>query len=247
MPRSWYDYGDPSTLLSGKQVSNVELIQVLTGVQLLDGIGLTKYFDIFSSGWCGWRPNTVGAGLTPYLYDLGLIARVPSYKSGFEVILDAGNTAGAKSYINKDGNFGSHSTVGIEVGFVLEQFSGNVEVAIDYHRKGSNPKFAQVKINTSTKQMQIKVNGIDTAIDSIVLPVSLVGLHSQVKLVADFENGIYKRVLWNEQRYDLQNYQLSNGTAYSEGEASLIVAHESIGAGTKPLTVGYVRVTIDEP
>ena len=247
MPRSWFDFGNVESLISGKQINNIELLQVLTGITLLDNLGQTKYYDFFTNGFGGWSTASSGAGTAPYLYDLGLVSAELPYHTGLNVLMNPGVVANDLSYFSKSVFLGKQTKVGLEVGYKMYANSPNLYIRKQYNPENYPAKEMNILVKHDTSELYVLSQSGNYVVYNFQKPVGITGVNTQIKVVGDYETGFYRKLLFNDNVFDVSAYDMLNLVGVPEGHCGEQLQAKSYGAGTGQIIVGYVRSTVDEP
>lgn len=224
------------------QVSDVAHVNnMLWGFSPIDGKGRVLYLDTFNNGLSGWRKDSSGAALDPYV-------SIPSdyaFSPPAVCLLDCGVTSGHRSFLYRDIFAGKSERLGFEIGF---KFTNSIIPQIELSYKlvagtayGASLGFSQ------TNGFYIEKTASFTK-EYFYNPGSFSGgLLMQIKLVADFAAGKYVRAYIGDQDFDLSAFTLTAPSVSYAGYLAATIWNESKGAGATALALGYALITKDEP
>lgn len=199
------------------------------------------WFDDFSGQFPGWTRTALGpaAGIA--------ISPEWALTGGYSIGLTSSTTAGLATYILRRLAYPVLSRIGLEVAFTLNPDHDYLEFDLALF-DGVNRDYTSVildYVNTRLRYLDVAGNP-QTIVDGLNLSTDPGHFHI-IKMVVDFVNNWYVRVIFNNVSYDL------TGTLYNiAGWAPSPHLRVTIGAysqaATNPTTyIDRVIVTQDEP
>lgn len=213
----------------------------LNSMVTYDRRGELVWMDSFSHGLSTWIQSSSGLGAAISL-NTSYAFRWP-----YTAHLIAGTTL--TKYAKLEKYFGSQiiSVGGLEVCFGLDENFDYVEFRFSIE-KGENAPTATIRIYLVANQITAIISeGVEINIGTY--PFSLVTTppyYNLLKLVADFDNSTYVRLLINDQQFDLSAYSL-----YDPGAGGLPISVQLNLKGTASVNasmyLAHVILTANEP
>lgn len=248
MPRGGPDGGIDSSLAYASQITDLAYISnVLWGFSPIDAQGRIIHLDTFNNGLAGWAPVTTGAGAAPSITS-GFSGEVYSPPNG--VKFSPGVVANDISMLIRQYYLGQTFHLGLEAGFSFKDTVPQWTFVIDYKPIGRTAYTAQLYYNRSVNMWRLLTgSGAGTGYDlGVQMNIASTNLRlMQVKVVADWETGKYKRVYIGDQVIDVSNVTMYLSTLTVEGYLAEVVRTLSYGAGSTYGVLGYALLTKDEP
>ena len=243
MARGQPDWQVPDYDLSGVQVDVADTADRILGFSRSDTRGRVHYLDTFSDGIDGYILGITGAAATP-------VPKVATRYGGpgpVHIELDAGDVLSDVSTMQRKFWLGSAKRLGIELCVTFDQDSGDFDTTLSFDRVGGNADAAILRWSRAARQWQVwnatafvsVVGGPDVSTDPMFFLT--------VKLVYDYEAGIYKRLLLGEIQYSLESIGIGVGPDAETGGAYVQLVSRSAGAGKGVARVHYLIFTKDEP
>lgn len=113
---------------------------------------------------------------------------------------------------------------------------------------GSERMQARIKITLSGLLLQYRDSaGNEQTIATIDNPVYTYHTFHWIKLVADYENGVYTRVIYDDIEYDLSDYDLYVAAAADVPQSRPYITVRGRSGENDKILVSAVILTIDEP
>lgn len=113
---------------------------------------------------------------------------------------------------------------------------------------GSTRYLAQFKLDLIFDRITVRTDtSSDQKIDDLNDPVSAYGYHHNIKLVADFENNTYIRLLYDQTEYDLSAYNLYEENAVDVAQHRMNIYHHSSAGDNDVAYVDRVILSANEP
>jgi len=240
MPRGLPDYYNPDTLVSQRLANVEELLTLMRGVASIDNRGRTFYYSNFGEGIRSWRLKNFFDGSLPVCSALQAEVDPASME------MDAGTLSGSgENYAEKRFRIHDLKKAGLE--FSLAHYNDSAKVAgILAYDNGTN--YVQGRIDIDQVAKTVEIYDDDTPVTVVTLPASYAQIDwLPVKVVFDFENGIYLRLLVGLRQYDLTKYSLSLGGTVQEGVFITHIKGIAVDDGDNIAYIGHVAITVDEP
>lgn len=218
-----------------------ELAARLRSVVTHNREGTVVYIETFESGMSPWQTTEAGTGAE-------IIVSNANYRSsGYSCKMTGGSDGAHGAQMFRRFPYPALGRYGLE-------FSALLDTDLQYLiwmlqlRDGTTEYQFQVTYNPATEELIVREagGGYTTAATGVVLDTGS-GLFHTLKLVADFANGTYLRLIVNETEYDLSDY-----TAYSFANATnphiLVTITMYSNVGTNAVVyVDDLIVTRNEP
>ncbi len=247
MPRSGYDFENTQSQLGASTIDPVEQTYLQTGISLLDGLGRSIYFETFRDGIVCWEAVPSAGASPPILYHEGANAVFDGYKPGFNCFLRPGLTLDAFSRLDRRDYIGSQVKLGLEVGVRLKLNSPRVNIILYADRIGSAEYRMEFYMDVANQTLSVRTGGNLQQVGTFIKPSGSTGTNTQIKIVGDFENGLYRKLLVNEDAFDIDTIPMDVTAVADEGISYTQIKAISKGATSNSLNVGYIRLTKDEP
>jgi hypothetical protein len=240
MPRGLPDYYNPDTLVSQRLANVEEVVTAIQGIANLDNRGTTLSFEHFAEGISGWNTLKTGDGV------LAVVSTAEALIEPVCMLLNGGSdSGGGTTTAQKRINVRGIAKVGFEFSFHYRRVAAKLTAGFGYSN-GVTWYHGSVIIDRSAKVIQITDDLTPTTI--VTLPTSpIAGDWLIVKLVIDFENAAYVRLLVGQTQFDISEYALYDTADANAGflrAQFLADAKDDSGAYAY---IGHVAITIDEP
>jgi len=240
MARGLADYYNPETELGQRIVDLTSVMTAITGIAPLDGRGRIVYFDTFKNGLAAYEVNKWFDAELPAV--VNTTAEIPPACIKFNpgTFTGDGTTLLALNrYI--------YGMTHCGVDFSIAHTNSQQVLELNFlSRPGDKYYCAALQYNMSDNTLAIETNEGWITIDTLK---EMIGLYAfkPFKLVADFENGYYKRLFAAYRFYDLSDYKLYQ--AEEDGQGVFIVRFISVPLADDPaaLYLGHIILTTDEP
>lgn len=240
MPRGLPDYYNPDTLVSQRLANVEDIVTILQGVANLDNRGRILSFEHFAEGVAGWNTIITGNGVAAVACTAeALIAPACLW-------LNAGtDSGGGTSAAQKRVNVREIKKAGFEFSFHYRTISAQLDAGFGYN-KAATWLHGTVRIDRDAKAVQIKD---DAAFKTVVtLPTApLAGEWLTIKLVIDFENEAYDRLLVGQTQFDISEYALADSAATDDGFLRAQLYTNPFDDNNNYAYIGHAALTIDEP
>jgi hypothetical protein len=176
----------------------------------LERRGETVYLEDFSLGIKQWATGFNGTGGKVSLDATEYIT------SGFSCLLTAGSDGAKYAQITKRFPYMGISKVGAEIRFLHDLNLDYIYFILELH-DGTKRSTVYMKYHYATEIIEINVptTGWVTVLSNVDAPYP--GVYFSIfKVVADFANGLYQRVYFNNYSADLTDYALNTGLSASD-------------------------------
>lgn len=243
MPRGGPDWDSPDYGIAVASIDLSEIADRLIGFARVDSRGRIHIHDTFAEGLGNWHAIAVPSGIAPVV-EVGVTPFVAGNK---HVKFDTGTVLDGGSVLKLEGWLGGTKRLGLEAGLFFNDSAPDYQMDMSYRPSGGSGWFAGLKYLHVTQKFAINVGGVYTPVTGL-LPLNFSnGGVVPVKLVGDFENGKYVRLLVGEIQYNLDSYSLYPFASMEEGSLTVDVAAFSTGDTRHVGRCKYVVFTKDEP
>lgn len=240
MPRGLPDYYNPDTLVSQRLANVEEIVTILQGIANLDNRGRTLYYTHFDEGVNGWYKAKSGDGVVPVATINEAEIEPASFKMDAGTDGGNGTTTTEKSFLVQE-----IKVAGLEFSLAHRANSAEVTIVFSYDN-GTIRLYGQLVYDPNATTLYIMDNSTPVAV------VDLPGAISptdwlQIKLVVDFENQEYVRLLVGLDQIDISGYSLPTMPTVLPGILFARFETDAQGDTGDIAYVGHVAITIDEP
>lgn len=237
------DYNNPEYTFFSVDTPNSDLFAERLGFSRLDNRGRILYMDDFRNGLIKWDLSSDSGGINPTHYFIN--GKSIGYYGA--VKLDPiGN--GGLSILTKKLLLPVSKRVGYEIGVYPVSNFGAMTLSFQHCFSTGAGKDAVLVIEQQTGKVKIDAVG---GMQTIVIPANVsyfVDRWIAVKLVADFELGIFTRLMLGNTQYDLSAYSMNGGFTGQSGASFFELGCSGIDATYKEeIYLGYVIISGDEP
>lgn len=200
--RDWYQYRRNSSTYPVGDLA--ELAARLGSPSTFDRGGDILWLDDFEHGLRGWLTGTLGAGASV------AISPVSAKFGGYSVRMVGGSDGIRQARIQRNIAYPFPSIIAIEVSFTLDPHVDYVQASL-YLYDGATQKRAVIRYNYVAQEIRYRDenNVVQTLATNINLTVDTPIYHT-IKLVADFPNTRYHRLVLDNHHYDLTHLPLNN-------------------------------------
>ena len=240
MPRGLPDYYNPDTLVSQRLANVEEVVTAVQGLANLDNRGTTLSFEHFAEGLSGWNTLKTGNGV------LAVASTAEALIEPACMLLNSGtDSGGGTTTAQKRLNVRDVKKAGFEFSFHYRTIAAKLSAGFGYSN-GTKWYHGSVIIDRSAKVIQITDDLTPTTIVS--LPTApLAGDWLIVKLVIDFENAAYVRLLVGQTQFDISEYALYDTADANAGFLRAQFVTDAFDDSSNYAYIGHVAITIDEP
>ncbi len=241
MPRGLPDYHNPDTLISQRLANVEEIVSQQRGFASVDNRGRTLLFDRFDVAGSAWIVAKQGDGVNPDLSTTTCYVRPNSVK------MDAGTLTGVGfSWMVKRVLLGATARLGLETAVVSDTLACPYYIAIIYNL-GGDETIAELFFVPSSGALSIKTGGSFVSVGNVGFNAGAAVAWIPLKLVADFENDIYLRLIVGQEEIDLSAYPLNTSDESEPGLAEFRLRAQADDDVTNNAYYGYAIITVDEP
>lgn len=241
MPRGLPDYYNPDTLISQRLANVEEIVTQQRGLASVDNRGRTLLFDRFDVAGAAWISAKAGDASYPDLSTTTCYVRPTS------VLMAAGTQTGSGvSYMVKRVLFGATTRLGLETAIVFDTSACTYLITIVYNLDGDET-IAALKILPPSGDIQIQTGGSFVSVANVGWNADAAVAWIPLKLVADFENDAYLRLIVGQEEIDLSAYPLNTSAVAEPGLAEFTLAGIADDDDTNNAYYGYAIITVDEP
>jgi hypothetical protein len=243
MTRGGPDWGVADYQIAGIQVDLASIADRIRGFGLIDQRGRVQTIDTFDNGLDGWQAYSSGSGSDPVVKSMQQYA----YAGPCQVVFDAGLVAGGVAGIQKLLHLGEAARIGLEIGLYWTGSEGNLAFSIIYNAQSGSAWLMQLEYNSATNVFNVvSTGGVRVAVsDADAQLANNLGFLS-LKLVADFETGMYERFMYGEVQRSIETTPMF-ATATVEGLATVGVQVTVSAAANGSMVMTYGALTKDEP
>lgn len=241
MARGGPDWESPSYQLSGVQVDAADTADRLLGFARVDTRGRVFYLETFKDGLTGWSANTAGTATAPQ----AKVEAQRGFAGPVAIHLLPGATVGDSSFMTRAGYLGAAKRVGVEICLTLTGSDTDVLINLSYIRNDGVTYAIYLWYDTSAAQWYVRDNSnVDHALslETSVLQTPFF----IIKIVGDFETGLYDRVLAGEIQYNISDVTLHGAGTADEGKFVAGIHATSDGGSSSGLYLHYIIFTKDE-
>lgn len=243
MARGQPDYDNPDLTIAVNKTDTGFLFPSLNGFSQVDSRGRIIWFDDFRDGIIRWVAENDAGGNSPYWYYQTPISYSPHGSILFDPVV-----SGGISTLRMESVLEFSNIMGIEASLYLPTNYATVDIYFQVAKADGTTKAAQVQITASTALVKIIHSGGTT---TIVTPSNAGYMKNRwvvIKLVADFNNAVYKRLFVGNSLFDISAYSMAAGVAGFKGNLMLEVdVTAPDGTNKQPAYLGSVILTGDEP
>lgn len=171
-----------------------------------DRRGDVLWYDTFDRGVGAWHEDTLGNdGTVRVTADLPLIG-------GFACKLSSPSVGNVYIGMTRYLNPAVVNKWGVELAVAFTSIFDNFIISLDY-MDGADAWYSAIKIDHDDAEVLYRTGATSYVklCDIEIIPVATVMYH-RFKLVADFANGNYQRILVNQNEYDVSTVSLHTGT-----------------------------------
>lgn len=240
MARGHPDYGEPGYKTAGVNLDIGALLVALKGIGSVDGLGRIWFMDTFGEGLTAWNLNKSGNGSLPVASTLE--SEVPPAS----MYLDASATTTHTSLANKFLHIGGEDVIGFEVGILYSNTVPTITLQ-SYYDDGTFTHTAIMQIQVSTGLIVIYDEAFDPVTVGNIPATPAAETWLPVKMVIDYENGVYKRAIFGGTIYQLGQGLYVEEAGETQGTLQFQIAATSGGAANRAFYCGHAILTRDEP
>lgn len=218
-----------------------ELAARLGSIVTYDRRGEVIWLDDISKGVAPYYQTLNGTGSEVYTHNEN------SLFSGFTMRLVAGSDGGKLANISKDFSPMVLSKIGIEVGVSFPTDFDRFSVIITRY-DGSHYHTALIQLDEVNDDIEIwKDDGTWEVIQSSISFTTSTTIYKRIKLVADMENLVYTRLLFDDLIFDLSSYGIRASVSAANPFHRINLSLVGRAANNDYCDVGYVIITDNEP
>ena len=241
MPRGLPDYYNPDTIVSQRLANVEEVVTAVRKIGNIDNRGRTLFFDNFNSNLSGWVLGTDGDGAA------GVISTAQAFIPPASALLDTGTLGGeGESSMLKRVQLGASALLGFETSFWYQEDAPWFRMEVRYDLAGDE-FFARLEVRPASGEVRIHSSAGSTIIGDVGFVASGEGAWLPLKLVADFANGEYSRVLVGQEQIDVSAYAILSSVLALPGRAEFKLHCLAANAVTNDAYIGHAAGTVDEP
>ena len=218
-----------------------ELAARLGSIATFDRAGRIVWLDDFSKGLGSWITVTNGTGA-----DVSLVTTYPEFPP-FCVLMTGGADDQRLALLIQYFAPQELSKLGTELsaGFYSDW---DVFSIIMYRFDGTTRYEASVRLDYGNSRVDIKDhNGVWQKIADLPNLRQGNGCYHKIKLVADFENNVYHRLVLNQRGYKITEYAMQESASGQGEHFQLHVSHVSRAGWNDAVRVDGVVITQNEP
>ena len=197
--------------------------------------------DDMSHGLGVYKADTYGTGaMVRTSTIIGLV-------SGYALEMVGGSDAERLAKVVRSFPRADLGKTGLEIGFCMISFNDNFRIKLARY-DGSNQHIGQLRVYAETGALTIlDAGGTDQTIATLGHLDNPYNIYHVVKLVCDFNNDRYVRLLFNEHKYDLSDYGLNVAVAPDIPQHRMDLFQYSRAGYNDMLDIGYIVLTGNEP
>jgi len=241
MPRGLPDYYNPDTLVSQRLANVEEVVTALRGAASIDNRGRTLFLDDFNENLAGWAADVDGDGA------YAVISTAQSFVPPASALLDAGTSGeGGETWLMKHVHLGASALLGLEVFCWYHEDAPQYWISIHYDLSGDG-YLARLAIKPSNGDIRIYTPAGFVTVGNVGYNAGSEGVWLPIKIVGDFANGAYTRVLTGQEQIDISAYSLRTSYESLPGRATYKILGFAENAVTNLAYVGHAAGTVDEP
>ncbi len=241
MPRGLPDYYNPDTLISQRLANVEEIVTQQRGFASLDNRGRTLFFDRFEVAGGAWISANSGDASNPDLDGNICYVRPTS------IVMAAGTLTGVGvSWMIKRFLLGATSRLGIETALGYRTGACTYHVSITYNLDGEET-LAELRVLDGSGDISIYTGGAFVSVGNVGFNAGATLCWLPVKLVADYANDIYLRLVVGQEEIDLSDYALDTSSVAEAGLAEITLKCVADDDVANSGHYGYAIITVDEP
>jgi hypothetical protein len=235
----YYKYLPNSVRLSLQDMG--ELAARMGSVVTYDRRGEVVWFDKFGSGLSPYRTFTIGGGGSVTMR----VDRVSYGNYSCVLIANAGSSSG--SGIKRGFSFTRNDVCGCEMSISPDTSNSKIRLTIKDYYNGSGKQF-WVELDLLALTYGITLDGVTTTVlGSISNLVNAEQIFTLVKLVVDFENNKYVRLLIDRDEVDISQYSGSTFATVFPNSSQLLIQITNQASAFADTFIGHVIITANEP
>ncbi len=224
-----------------EEVEIAELAARLGSPITFDRRGRVLWYDTFERGLGAWVLAEVGAGSVPHL------TTDTCRTAGVAVKIEPGSFVGDISRMSHFQPYPVLGKFGNELSFSLADSYCRVHLQV-YVYTGSQFLRAEARYDRPAQKLEYRDSaGTWQTLASGLLIYPEITLFHTLKLVVDFENAKYSRVVFNGTTYNLSSYPIYSGASAVEPQMVTRITGEIASAGAGVIYVDDVIITQNEP
>lgn len=217
-----------------------ELAVRLGSIVSFDRQGVVMRMDNFETGLSHW----IYTGYATDSYQKVVVS--PVFNGAYAVELGSGKTPTALAKINCNFPVVSEKKCGIELAF-RPSAGGHIQHLSFLHFDGDHLSNARVIINMHDQILQyLDENGNYVTFGTISDLAAMTEEWNIVKLVADFENECYDRLILNKTTYDMSGYTLRQTGPYTNIYMQFAYYNYGDGVASSIMVIDSFIYTIEE-
>lgn len=240
MPRGHPDYDTPDYQIAHVTLDPSLVLTAVKGVNSVDGKGRVWKVDNFNSGFGAWGGDFGGDGVSPALSTLQ-----PEIDNTSVRLVPGTLASNGESSINQVLIVATPIHMGIEAGVYLDNNSPDYIISVDYRKTGAS-FYAQMKVSEADRKIYIRDSGGFVQVATLSAQTFTPGW-LPVKLVIDFSDNTYERVVYGGNSVDVFNYSVVSFVADGIGSLLVKVTALSNAANNSDAFIGHTIFTLDEP
>ncbi len=241
MPRGLPDYFNPDTLVSIRLANVEEIVTQQRAFASVDNRGRTLLFDHFGEAGAAWISANSGDGSNPDLSTTTCYVRPNS------VLMAAGTLSGGGfSWMAKRVLLGATARLGLETAIVYDTLACTYYITMTYNL-GGEETLAELRVLPPSGDISIYTGGSFVSVGNVGFNAGASVAWIPLKLVADFENDIYLRLIVGQEEIDISAYSLDTSSVAEPGLAEFTLRGQADDDVSNNAYYGYAIITVDEP
>jgi hypothetical protein len=242
MPRGYPDYVTPNTTFSNVQFDGSAIVAGLGGMVSIDGRGTSMFVDMFARGGGAWQQFKNSKGAYPRLtYSHPYVFTPP-----VSMLLDPVENGGESAVLRSFGVL-PHSNIGVEMVIFVPADGCHPRIGVSHWGRNEYQYYYEVLLNRADETVEVITDdGYQVAYDfsdRYELPYGWI----YIKLVISPDENRYNRMIFGNVPVDLSGYYATEGDQGFIGRTDVIIKAVGVGDNFGAVSVGYFRLTIDEP
>jgi len=241
MPRGLPDYYNPDTLVSQRLANVEEVVTALRGIPSIDNRGRTLFFENFNGNLSGWVSSSDEDG------SVAVISTAQAMISPASALLDAGTLGNSgSSWMWKNIQLGASALLGFETSLWYSSGAPTFRMDLRYDLAGDE-FFARLEVRPASGEIRIHSTDGSAIVGAVGYNGIATGAWLPLKVVADFANGAYTRLIVGQEQIDVSAYALTSSVLAVPGRAEFKIHCLAGNAVTNLANIGHATGTVDEP
>lgn len=203
--------------------------------------GNVIHLDNFEKGKPGWLAGTADAG------SAFALSTEQARSAPFSMVLTPGTPSPYQMIVYKDFTYPYPGNIGVEMSFTVDYRTDNVELrllihdTVDIHYAAVQYDHAESTIN------YLKSNGFWEPLEEGVQLSHLPNIFHTLKMVVDFENGLYRHVWVDRYNYEQLGYPLQTFTNAEPPYLRVRISTNAVDDSQPVIYIDDVIITQNEP